>query len=183
MGEPIANIDAIVAAPAKVFRSTGPEFGEVSWEAPPSFRTWLECVGRFSLTWHSPLGEMNYQIAILGAGRSMSDVGELVYAGHGAVSDVKLSLAHLVPFASAGDEEAAFCFDTAAPGPEYPVLYHHQDEGRFRVAATGEWHRGSPEEPEFENFTAWLDWLVYSFTNALDPCEQGLGSPNFAPGR
>lgn len=182
LGDPLANIAGIVAAPAKAFASTQPTFGKVEWQAPPSYRTWLESVGRFSLIWNSPLGEMEYEVGLLGAGRPALALCRRVYAGHGAVSDVKLSLDHLVPFATGGNNESAFCFDTAAGGPEYPVRLHHEDEGRYRIAATGAWHPASPEAPEFPNFLAWLEWLVESLGHGPDPCEQGLGSPNFIPG-
>src|SRR5262249_5504777 len=75
-----------------------------------------------------------------------------------------ISTNHLVPFASAGDDECAFCFDVLAPAKdgEYPVYYHHQDEPRARYQAGGEWVEDAG--PDFANFRVWLAWIADELT-------------------
>lgn len=167
-----AAIEAIGSAPA-------PLDGTVHWHPPPSYRSFLSEAGRFSLRWFSPALDGNRSIVLFDAD-GIAEASEIVYLpsdvdlGHGAVTTN-----HLVPFAGEPGGEWAFCFDVSAPGPEYPVYYHHQDQPRAKLAAGGDWDPSADAGLEWESFAAWLEWLVRALASKADP--EVIGRPRPTP--
>lgn len=130
--EPPLDHDAI----ALLASAPKPAHGTVSWQLPPSYRSFLTEMGRFSLGWFSPtLGKQHWIVLFDADG--IVDASEIVYVPGGVdMGSGAISTNHLVPFAGEPGGEWAFCFDSAAPGPEYPVYYHHQDQPRARLVAS-----------------------------------------------
>lgn len=71
-----------------------------------------------------------------------------------------ISTDHLVAFADAGGG-GQWCFDTRAPGPEYPVCCHQPDEPLFARKLDGS--RVTEEKHDYPDFAAWLRGEVAEF--------------------
>lgn len=170
--EPLSErkLTAVHAAPK-------PDIGKVTWTLPPSYQAFLRAAGTFSVAWQDE-DEFIKELALLDAS-AMRSAGETVYMPKGVdFGDGRpISTNHLVPFASTpgGDGEWSFCFDVSAPGPEYPIYYHHQDGPRAKYEKTDEWAPGEPKEPDFENFEAWLIWVTALVEKQVAP--DGIGLP------
>lgn len=76
-------------------------------------------------------------------------------------SEHAISTDHLVAFADAGGG-GQWCFDTSAPGPEYPVCCHHPEEPLFARKREGG-GRVAAEAHEYPDFTAWLRGEIGEF--------------------
>ncbi len=146
-------------------RAPDPEWGKVVWALPPSYTAFLAHASRFAIRWGEAEGHDEF--VVLGPGE-MADTGGIVYMPEDVSRDegVYLSTNHLVPFASAGNDECAFCFDItqASASGEYPVYFHHQDEPRARIKSTGKWEDPQSATPDFPDFTAWLEWVTAELT-------------------
>ncbi len=139
---------------------TEPHFGEITWTPPASYRAAL-AAGLVSANRPLPSLDVTRGFELLGPDQFTGKNADLVHLPEGVSRErgVVLSTNHLVGFATAANE-AVWCFDVSAPGAdgEYPIYYHHQDEPRARVLATGEWD--APTQPDFESFTQWLETMT-----------------------
>ncbi|MFY2562909.1 hypothetical protein ACN469_35275 [Corallococcus terminator] len=148
--------------PESLVETVTPHFGAIEWAPPPSYREALSA-GLRAATRHvaaagRELGFSLYDADALGGANE-----DLVHLPEGVTIDegVDLSTNHLVGFAEA-DGEAVWCFDVSAPGAngEYPIYYHHQDQPRAKVLATGAWLNPADAKPDFESFTQWLETMA-----------------------
>lgn len=185
-------LDALKSSSAVRFKSTSPvdadelidaitpPFGEISWAPPPSYRAALAKEGAVAAHRLHPATESWVGFKLLGADEIGETNESLVHMPEGVSRDegVYLSTNHLVGFAEAG-YEAVFCFDVSAPGPEYPVYYHHQDEPRAKILATGAWETEDDSQPDFPSFTAWLTAMTEALTAEEMPAwVERLGQPH-----
>ncbi|MCK8500116.1 SMI1/KNR4 family protein [Myxococcus sp. MISCRS1] len=163
LSEPI-SADALVKA-------VKPHFGTLRWTPPPSYRE--------ALALGLCIAERNLQADGLDVGFWLYDAEDIASANEDLVhlpegvsieEGVDLSTNHLVGFAEAGGE-AVWCFDVSKPGPngEYPIYYHHQDQPRARVLATGAWHNPEDATPDFESFPQWLETMTAALTAPKPP--------------
>lgn len=165
--KPITDLDAYA-------KRVKPHFGKIAWKPPPSFADVLAKWGPFL----AERDEMGFELLGKEALRETNE--DLVHMPEGVSRDdgVDLSTNHLVGFAEAGDE-AVWCFDvTQGKGGEYPVYYHHQDEPRARVLATGAWENPKDAKPDFDSFAQWLETMAAALTAKKIPTWFGeLGQP------
>jgi GNAT superfamily N-acetyltransferase len=170
-------------------RETGlePDFGTVSWTAPPSYRAFLAEHNIFAC--RREVGDDYMEFVVVGDEDIVELNADLVhYPEHVGRGDGRwLSTNHLVGFALAdASSEAVWCFDVTQPDAdgEYPVYYHHQDdqEGRARYVESGDWEDGANSVADFPSFAAWLDAMADAFT-APEPPKWfwQLGSPDAFP--
>ncbi|MFY1828508.1 hypothetical protein ACN47A_21465 [Myxococcus fulvus] len=157
-----------------------PHFGTLSWTPPPSYREAL-ALGLSSAERSLQADGMDLGFRLYVAENIGSANEDLVHLPEGVSIEegVDLSTNHLVGFAEAGGE-AVWCFDVSKPGAngEYPIYYHHQDQPRARVLATGAWHDPEDATPDFESFPQWLETMTAALTAPKLPSWfQDLGSP------
>ncbi len=177
--EPADDADARLAAPE-------PLFGEVpEWSLPPSLKEALEHFSSATISWGPSLGHEEFVILPPG---DIADYSEIIYLPEGVsrgADGPELSTNHLVAFASGGNDECAFCFDVTQKGDdgEYPVYYHHQDEPRARIRATGEWEDPADATPDFPSFAAWLAWVAEVLDQGGEPVSSYPGAFHQMPGR
>ncbi len=131
----------------------------MSWQLPPSYREFIARHSRLQAKWGNTVGHGE----VIGLDpKELRATSSIVYMPKDVayVEGEYISTNHLVPFASAGDDECAFCFDVTRPPTdgEYPVYYHHQDQPRTRDQADGKWVDNA--KPNFVNFRVWLAWLA-----------------------
>lgn len=154
--------------------------GDIEWTPPAAYLEFLRESGFFQLSWYSASCELHREIALFNP-EEIEIASEIVYVpeevdlGDGE----EISTNHLVPFAGDPEGEWAFCFDATQGGADYPVYYHHQDQPRARIKASGQWHSCSSETPDFANFSSWLGWLVKAVEEGSDP--EDLGQPFWSP--
>lgn len=179
MSEPADDLADRRAAPR-------PHFGDVpAWEPPPSLRAALERFSTATISWGPSTGHEEFVI-LPPAG--IRDYNAVVYLPEGirrGADGPELSTNHLVAFASGGNDECAFCFDVTQRGEdgEYPVYYHHQDEPRARIRASGEWEDPADATPDFPSFAAWLAWVVEILDQGGEPASSYPGAFHQMPGR
>lgn len=134
-----------------------PRWGLIMWALPGSYRELLREHSRLAIRW----GDGEFVIL---SPDEIRDISQVVYMPATVFRDdgKYLSTNHLVPFASAGNDECAFCFDVTQPGVdgEYPVYFHHHNEPRARYRDSGEWEDATSATPDFANFSAWLAWVA-----------------------
>lgn len=158
-----------------------PHYGELRWTAPPSFRAVLATHGAFSATRLVPALDCEVGFSLLGPDAIGSANEDLVHMPERVSRDpgVYLTTNHLVGFASSG-HEAMWCFDVtcADTDGEYPIYYHHQDEPRARLVATGAWENPEDREPDFVSFAQWLEVMTAALTAPEPPpWFENLGQP------
>ncbi|HEY1958417.1 MAG TPA: hypothetical protein VGH28_22525 [Polyangiaceae bacterium] len=167
--EPIKD----VAAFAKRIK---PHFGKITWTPPATYASALTTWGPFRAE-----NEDGKGFTLLGPDELRETNEDLVHMPEGVSRDegVDLSTNHLVGFAEASGE-AIWCFDvTQGKGGDYPVYYHHQDEPRARVLATGAWDSPKDAAPDFDSFAQWLETMVVALTAKKPPgWLEDLGSPH-----
>lgn len=146
----------------KRLKAPKPEWGNVSWQLPPSYREFIARHSRLQAKWGNT--ESHGEFIVLDP-KEIRTTSGIVYMPKDVAYDqgAAITTNHLVPFASAGDEECAFWFDVSnsSRDGEYPVYYHHQDQPRARYQANGTWvGNAGNAKPDFANFGAWLAWLA-----------------------
>ncbi len=167
-------------------RAPEPHFGSIpEWSLPPSLAAALEHFSSATISWGPSLGHEEFVILTPGA---MREYGEIVYLPEGVsrgADGPELSTNHLVPFASGGNDECAFCFDVTQKDEdgEYAVYYHHQDEPRARIRASGEWEDRADATPDFPSFAAWLAWVAETLDQGGEPASSYPGAFHQMPGR
>lgn len=171
---PLAELDSLCAA-------IRPHYGEIRWVPPPSFRAALASHGALSATRLVPAVDRQIGFSLFGSDEIGAANEDLVHMPERVSRDpgVYLTTNHLVGFASSG-HEAVWCFDvTSADGNgEYPVYYHHQDEPRARLLATGAWESPADATPDFMSFAQWLETMTAGLTAAEPPAWfEDLGQP------
>ena len=161
-----------------------PEWGKVKWALPPSYAAFLAQASRFEISWGDE--EWPKGFVVLDAAE-MKETGGIVYMPDDVSRDegVYLSTNHLVPFASGGNDECAFCFDVTKPttAGEYPVYFHHQDEPRTRLVKTGAWEDPKSATPDFPDFTTWLEWVAAELSAEREPANSRPSAFHGMPGR
>jgi len=176
---PSSDGGARVAALEPLFDSV-PE-----WSPPQSYAEALTLLSSATISWGPSTGHEEFVILSPGG---MNRYGEIVYLPEGisrGADGPELSTNHLVPFASGGNDECAFCFDVTQKNDdgEYPVYYHHQDEPRARIRTTGEWEDPADGTPDFPSFAAWLEWVVDVLDQGGEPESSYPGAFHRMPGR
>lgn len=166
--------DKPIKNPASLAKRVKPHFGKITWAPPASYAEVLSKWGPFRVE----RDEKGF--ALLGPDELAEINEDLVHMPEGVSRDegVYLSTNHLVGFAEASGE-AVWCFDvTQGKKGDYPVYYHHQDEPRARVLATGKWENPKDAAPDFDSFAQWLETMTVALTakNAPDWFED-LGHP------
>ncbi len=157
---------------AERLQAPTPEHGAVpAWQLPPSLVEALALFSSATIKWGPDLGHDEF---VVFDPSGMEEWSGIVYLPEGVARGAdgpELSTNHLVPFASAGDDECAFCFDVsvAAPGGEYPVYFHHQDHARAKIAETGEWEDPDDATADFPSFAAWLMWVATTLDAGAEP--------------
>lgn len=179
LAPPTEDREARLAAPEPLF-GTVPE-----WSLPPSLRAALAHFSSATISWGPSVGHEEFVIL---TPEGMSEWGEIVYLPEGIARGAdgpELSTNHLVPFASGGNDECAFCFDVTQPNEdgEYPVYYHHQDEPRARVRESGDWEDPADATPDFPSFAAWLAWVADTLDQGGEPASSYPGAFHQMPGR
>jgi len=166
---------------AVLLRETGlqPEFGSVTWSAPPSYRALLADHNHFAC--YREFDGRAQQFVLVDEEGIIDLNADLVHLPEGVSREPGqyLSTNHLVGFAEAGDE-AAWCFDVTAAdhNGEYPVYYHHQDEPRARYADGGAWENPVDAVPDFPSFHVWFETIAAAFTaTEPPPWFHELGAP------
>jgi len=170
-GTPIVELDELVSAVV-------PHFGSIEWEPPDSYRAALARWGAFAAHRLVPAIDMKQGFDLLDADTIGAVNADLVHLPEGTSFDgsTLVTTNHLVGFAEAG-HEAVWCFDVSGDG-EYPVYYHHQDEPRARVLATGKWVDPDDARPDFRSFAEWLETMTAALTAPEPPrWLEGLGQP------
>lgn len=158
-----------------------PMWGHIMWALPPSYGDFLREHGRLAITWSDDEG------FVILSPEEITEISEVVYMPSDVSRDPGkyLSTNHLVPFASAGNGECAFCFDVTQPDilGEYPVYFHHQDEPRARYAEDGTWEDAANESPDFPSFAAWLAWVAGELSAGRAPAGSSPSAFFDMPGR
>ncbi|HEU0033973.1 MAG TPA: hypothetical protein VFQ53_25275 [Kofleriaceae bacterium] len=136
-----------------------------AWRLPPSYRALLAIARSWSATDDDGRGIVVYDA------REMASVNrDLVHMPPGVCryDGEELTTRHLIGFASA-HHEAVWCFDITAPDAagEYPVVYHHQDAPRAKLAASGAWE--DERRPEFASLRHWLKVHVEALCGDAKP--------------
>jgi hypothetical protein len=161
-----------------------PEWGTVAWKLPPSYRQFLAHHSRLAIKWGENLGHDEFVIL---DPDEIGETGGVVYMPADVSRDegVYLSTNHLVPFASGGNDECAFCFDVTRPSPdgEYPVYFHHQDEPRARLKDGGAWEDPENATPDFPSFAAWLAWVADGLSAGTELAHSFPSAFHQMPGR
>jgi hypothetical protein len=142
-----------------------PHFGSIQWQIPPSYGAFLLAASALKCTDDNDRGLIVFDSTeMIATNTDLVHLPEGVHRGDGNA----LSTNHLIGFASAGDE-AVWCFDIESPNAdgEYPIYYHHQDEPRTKVLATGQWE--DPRTPEFASFEAWFTAHVLALCSTQKP--------------
>ena len=180
----------VIEPPAddRAARRTAPEphFGSVpEWSLPPSLAEALERFSSATISWGPSTGHEEFVIL---TPEGMSEYGEIVYLPEGIARGAdgpELSTNHLVPFASGGNDECAFCFDVTQKGQggESPVYFNHQDEPRARIRETGAWEDPADATPDFPSFAAWLAWVADVLDQGGEPAGSYPGAFHQMPGR
>lgn len=169
----------------KRLKAPSPEAGSIpAWKIPPSLAYALTCFSSAHISWGESSGHEEF--IILNA-EGMREYNGILYPSgisFGA-DEPELSNNHLVPFASGGDEESAFCFDVTQPGAdgEYPVYYNHQDKARWRILESGEWHDPANAVPDFANFGEWFKWVADALSGGTEPANSYPSAFEEMPGR
>jgi hypothetical protein len=165
-------------------RAPKPEWGTIQWALPPSYRAFLEHASRLAISWGDNVGHDEF---ILLSPNELRETGGIVYMPKDVSRDegVYLTTNHLVPFASGGNDECAFCFDVtqARADGEYPVYFHHQDEPRARRQVDGAWEDPASAKPDFADFAAWLEWVAAELSAGREPACSYPYAFNKMPGR
>ncbi len=161
-----------------------PMWGHITWALPPSYAELLAEHGWLAIRWGDPEWPKSFVVL------TPAEIGEtsgIVYMPSDVSRDPGkyLSTNHLVPFASAGNDECAFCFDVTQPDAhgEYPVYFHHQDEPRARYLDGGAWEDPGNETPDFPSFAAWLAWVADEVAAGRDPASSSPTAFYDMPGR
>jgi len=176
---PLQDTEARLGAPE-------PHFGSVpSWALPPSYAEALALLSSATISWGPSIGHEEF---VLLTPDEIREYGEIVYLPEGisrGADGPDLSTNHLVPFASGGNDECAFCFDVTQRGEdgEYPVYYNHQDAPRARIRATGAWEDPADATPDFPSFGAWLAWVTDVLDQGGEPESSYPGAYHQMPGR
>lgn len=163
-GDPITKMSAFAAL-------VKPPFGKLKWTPPPAYAHVLKTWGAFSVRRNIASLDMDVGFTLVGEDDIASLNEDLVHMPEGVSRDegVYLTTNHLVGFAEA-EGEAVWCFDvTAGKDGDYPVYYHHQDEPRARILATGKWEEPDNAKPDFDSFSEWLETMVASLTAKKPP--------------
>ncbi|WAS96165.1 hypothetical protein [Nannocystis punicea] len=136
----------------------------VQFAPPPSWRAFMGSFG--SLRVLDAAGEVA-GFCVYTPREAAAHTREHVRVGPGALwvdgdgREHAITTDHLVAFADAGGG-GQWCFDTSAPGPEYPVCRHQADEPRFAREREGG-GRVSAEAHEYADFAAWLRAQIDEF--------------------
>ena len=172
--------DKPIAKPAALAKKIKPHFGKIVWAPPASYAEVLSKWGPFRAVREVPAIESEKGFSLLGPDELGEINADLVHMPEKVSRDegVYLSTNHLVGFAEA-DGEAVSCFDvTQGKGGDYPVYYHHQDEPRARVLATGKWENPKDAAPDFDSFAQWLETMTVALTAKKAPnWLEDLGHP------
>ncbi|MDC0720734.1 hypothetical protein [Nannocystis bainbridge] len=140
---------------------------EVEFSPPPSWSAFMASFG--SLRVLDAAGEV-VELCAYTPREAAAHTREHVRVGPGVRwvdddgSEYAIVTDHLVAFADAGGG-GQWCFDTSAPGPEYPVCRHHAEEPLFARKREGG-ARVSAEAHDYADFTAWLRGEIDEFTRS-----------------